>query len=240
VIIWGKYEKKYKRGTKVREERPESEWLTVEAPHLRIISDELWFAAHAQMRGRISDPKKKGEKKNGGPPTRYMLSGIGKCACCGGPMTVVGGKDGKERARSAGTDLPELEDEARKLRSEIDNLVSALAGVNDKPAPIVQAIAERNERLSAIEDRLRAARTAPEVVAQEVRRMEDEAKRRTDHLRGALDRNPEEGPSFAESRARRPRDVHPHRSAGGAALPGEGQGVSKEDPGRRHGGRQGQ
>lgn len=92
-IGWGKYEKTYRRGTKVRIRRPEGEWITVPAEHLRIVSDELWFAAHAQMRHPTRDPNKKGAKKSGGPP-RYLLSGVGRCGQCGGPMTVINGRDG--------------------------------------------------------------------------------------------------------------------------------------------------
>lgn len=93
VIIWGRFEKSYRKGTKVRLKRPQSEWLRVEAEHLRIVSDDLWFAAQAQMRGRTVDPQKAG-RKGGGRPARHMLSGIGRCAACGGPMTVVSVRNG--------------------------------------------------------------------------------------------------------------------------------------------------
>jgi hypothetical protein len=37
-----------------------------------------------------------------------------------------------------------------------------MAGGGDQPGPIVQAIAERNEKLSAVESKLHSGKTAPE------------------------------------------------------------------------------
>lgn len=93
ILEWNHFEKTYKKGTKVRVKREPSEWLRVEAPHLRIISDELWTAAHAQMReNKVSVPPK--GKKKGGRPHSYLLTGLARCASCGGPLTVLNSRDG--------------------------------------------------------------------------------------------------------------------------------------------------
>jgi site-specific DNA recombinase len=46
-IVYGKTRWVDRGGTKVKKDCPESEWLTLDAPHLRIVPDELWNAAHA-------------------------------------------------------------------------------------------------------------------------------------------------------------------------------------------------
>src|SRR5215813_8779207 len=42
VVVWNRYEKVIRGGTRKRRQRPASEWLHLDAPHLRIVSDELW------------------------------------------------------------------------------------------------------------------------------------------------------------------------------------------------------
>jgi DNA invertase Pin-like site-specific DNA recombinase len=248
VLVWGKNEKTYKRGTKVRVPREQCDWITVKAPHLRIVSDELWCAAHAQMRKVAPRGRKKG-----GRPHRYLLSGIARCGACGGPLTVINGKASYEpikvyacawhrergpsvcpnklrrpvdavnrmvvdwingnvlsehlvletltevrrrlveRAKTANDDLPRLEKEASTLRAALDRLVDALARSTDKPDAIVRGITERQERLSALDAQIRAARAAPGALDLEVRRLEVEAKKRIHDLRGLLERSGEEG-----------------------------------------------
>jgi site-specific DNA recombinase len=94
ILEWNHFEKTYKRGTKVRVKREEHEWLRVEAPHLRIVSDELWTAAHAQMRKNKVGIPTTGAKKKGGRPHSYLLSGLARCASCGGALTVLNSRDG--------------------------------------------------------------------------------------------------------------------------------------------------
>ena len=88
ILIWGRQEKTYRQGTKVRVPRVESDWIRVEAAQLRIIDDDLWFAAHAQMRPTTREP---GVKAGGRPPL-YLLSGFSVCAQCGGPIAVSNAK----------------------------------------------------------------------------------------------------------------------------------------------------
>jgi hypothetical protein len=96
IIEWNHFEKAYRKGTKVRIKREAHEWLRVEAPHLRVVSDELWTEAHAQMRPPIPVGTRGGRPKNkAGRPPRYLLSGITRCIVCGGPLTVVGSRDGQ-------------------------------------------------------------------------------------------------------------------------------------------------
>lgn len=248
MLVWNACEKTYKGGTKVRVRRAKSEWIQVAAPELRIIEDELWFAAHAQMRPPV---RREGAKQSGRPP-RYMLSGLAVCGECGGPIAVSNAKVSydnvrvygcswhrnrgdavckntlrrpvqavndmlidwvrehvlseevvlealkeirrrlAERAKTTTTDIPALAKEAADLRVEIDRLVLALASSDNKPEPVVRAIAERQERLTALDARLKAAKAAPEAIHTELRRMEAEAKNRLRDLHTAMERNPEE------------------------------------------------
>lgn len=54
-VLWNKMEKTYRRGTKVRIERPRDEWMQIAAPQLRIVSDELWASAQARRPGKRLD-----------------------------------------------------------------------------------------------------------------------------------------------------------------------------------------
>lgn len=91
-FIWGQRQKTYKGGTKVRVARDECDWTVVELPHLRIVSDELWQAAHARIR---HVEKTDGKEKVSGRKPKYMLSQLGRCSSCGGPIKVSNGKHGK-------------------------------------------------------------------------------------------------------------------------------------------------
>lgn len=81
-------------GTRVKRKRPPSEWVRVEVPQLRIISEELWEQVHrVNQAGR---DKTYGRRLGGLSRTEssrnYMFSGLLTCGECGGPITVVGGK----------------------------------------------------------------------------------------------------------------------------------------------------
>ena len=94
VLEWNRMEKMYRKGTKVRVEREARDVVRVEAPHLRILSDDLWAAAQSQMRAKAPKKGVKVERKKGGRPHAYLLSGLTKCGECGGALTVTGGRDG--------------------------------------------------------------------------------------------------------------------------------------------------
>lgn len=70
-------------GNRVRQERPESEWIVTEQPELRIIEPGLFDAA--QMRLRARSQTHSGQT---GRSHRYLLSGILRCPDCGGRMIL--------------------------------------------------------------------------------------------------------------------------------------------------------
>lgn len=254
-IVWGKFEKMYRGGTKVRVARPKDEWVTIEVPELRIVDDELWEAVHQRWSKREALT---GSRRRGGR-VRYFLTGFGRCAKCGGPMRADNAKVSYEnvrvyacawhrdrgpsvcdnglrrpvatvdeavincikenvlkeeviaealkelrrrlgeRAKSVETETPQLEGEASRLRAEIERLVSALASIDQKPEAVIRGIAERQDQLSRLEARLRAAKAAPSALGLEVRRLEKEARQRLGDLRGMLERNPDEARKALET-----------------------------------------
>lgn len=106
--VWNRsrWEKHPDTGRRIRRERPESEWITTEHPELAIIDPDTWAAAQRRLRGM--SPKRTLPGKHGGPgrPARHLLSGILRCAQCGGPLVVVdkyryGCSTRKDRGESA-------------------------------------------------------------------------------------------------------------------------------------------
>ena len=93
-LVYGCTRWEYRRGRKFKVRVPEAEWITVEAPALRIVPDELWHAAHARIaRTRAIHLRGPAGRLNGRPvgggEARYLLSGLVVCAVCKGSMHAV-------------------------------------------------------------------------------------------------------------------------------------------------------
>ncbi len=99
VILWNRSQKIVRRGTKARRQRPASEWLRLPAPDLQIVSDELWAAAHRRLAGTRNTFR----PRAGQPRARldlaspYLLSGLGRCALCGGALIAMSRHHGRRR-----------------------------------------------------------------------------------------------------------------------------------------------
>ena len=99
VILWNRSQKIVRRGTKARRQRPASEWLRLPAPELQIVSDELWEAAHRRLAGTRNTFR----PPAGHPRARldlaspYLLSGLGRCALCGGSLIAMSRHHGRRR-----------------------------------------------------------------------------------------------------------------------------------------------
>jgi site-specific DNA recombinase len=100
VNVWNKRRKSDSWGRLVTTMRPKSEWVVAAAmPHLQIVSDEEWTAAHQRLqttRERYVNAVKR--RTNGRPPSnvaaKYLLSGLMQCGWCGASMVVRLGKHG--------------------------------------------------------------------------------------------------------------------------------------------------
>jgi site-specific DNA recombinase len=78
-------------GKRVFRPRPQNEWVRAEAPHLRIVSDEL----ASEVRHRLEAVKSIFGREGGGltvGPKRYLFSGLLKCSVCGGSIALVSGR----------------------------------------------------------------------------------------------------------------------------------------------------
>src|SRR5207249_2175313 len=94
--IWNTKRKLRVPGTskRVYRPRPESEWATLDTPHLRIVSDELFAAAGRRFEKAKQTLGRPGQESSGliVGPRRYLFSGLLKCAECGGSITLVSGR----------------------------------------------------------------------------------------------------------------------------------------------------
>lgn len=94
VLVWGRVGSRYKGGTLISVKNTPEQCQRVEAPHLRIVPEDL----AAAVRARIESNR----RLYGTPaPTRgapkYLLGGLARCGGCGGPMHTVNDRVGKKQ-----------------------------------------------------------------------------------------------------------------------------------------------
>jgi len=102
VVVYGRTRKRDGWGVKRFQPRPEAEWLTLEQPALRIVSDEQCQAAHARLaQSRDAYLRAQGGRLNGRPvnglESKYLLTGLLRCGVCGGGMVVNSRQSGTRR-----------------------------------------------------------------------------------------------------------------------------------------------
>jgi site-specific DNA recombinase len=96
-IVWNRTRKRDRWGQKRQTPRPPAEWTRTSRPDLRIVDETLWQAAHtriAEARALYRDATK---GLRGGRPkieSRYLLTGLAQCTCCGGGLHVRTGNHG--------------------------------------------------------------------------------------------------------------------------------------------------
>lgn len=96
VVVWNRTKtvRNRENGKTEQRPRPESEWVRVEVPELRIVSDQLWESAREQNR-RVRE--KHGPKRLGGmnrtvASRQYLFSSLLECGLCNANMVIVGGQ----------------------------------------------------------------------------------------------------------------------------------------------------
>jgi hypothetical protein len=100
VIEWNRcaYAKNPKTGKRVARPNPPDQWERVEVPGLRIVDDESWLAVKARqeaMKQAMGKASSQAAKTSGGNPLneahrpRFLLSGLLRCGCCGGPYAIA-------------------------------------------------------------------------------------------------------------------------------------------------------
>ena len=102
-IVWNRTCKRDRWGQHHQQPRDEHEWLRIPAPELCIIEEPLWTAAHE----RLANAKALYLQRTGGlswgrpksgTVSKYLLTGLAKCGCCGAGLTVRSRDQGKRRA----------------------------------------------------------------------------------------------------------------------------------------------
>lgn len=102
VRVWNRTEKLLHpiRGKKAKRVRPQSEWIRVDVPVLRIVSDELWDRVQ-QVNQRMKDliyGRRQGGFNRTPASRAYLFSGRLTCGICGGKYSVIiGGQPSKVR-----------------------------------------------------------------------------------------------------------------------------------------------
>jgi hypothetical protein len=83
-LIWNRlrYVKNPDTGKRVSRLNPESQWITTDVPHLRIIPDDLWSAAKERQKHTRHAIATTGKLSSANRP-RYLFSGLTKCGVCG-------------------------------------------------------------------------------------------------------------------------------------------------------------
>ena len=84
-IVWNQTQKCDRWGQQHITDRPEDQWERVDAPHLRIVPEELWQTAHARIGAARSATNL---YRGHGATSRYLLPGLARCAWCNGGMLV--------------------------------------------------------------------------------------------------------------------------------------------------------
>ena len=105
VIVWNQTRKRDRWGQHHQHARPESEWMRVPAAHLRIVSDALWRAAQARREARR--PRQTATApavavRSRDVEAKYLLTGFGRCAVCGGVWRGHTWDHGREQVRFYG------------------------------------------------------------------------------------------------------------------------------------------
>jgi site-specific DNA recombinase len=84
--VWNKSRKRDAWGQRAERRRAEAEWISQPAPHLRIVTDDVWAAAHAQIARNRTTMHLGGRGRR--RDSKYHPPGLARCAICGGGLHV--------------------------------------------------------------------------------------------------------------------------------------------------------
>jgi site-specific DNA recombinase len=100
-VLWGRAKKRGRWGEKLKTYlvQPETTWTRRTDARLRIVSDDLWYAAHQAVAQREAAYRGKlGGRPPGGTDAKYLLSSLAECGSCHGSM-VAESRDFKHQGR---------------------------------------------------------------------------------------------------------------------------------------------
>ena len=136
--VWNRlrYSKHPETGKRVSRLNPQEDWVTFEAPDLRIVEQSVWEAVKARQTAQKRLRTKQTESDPNGLSVaqsmrrrKYLLSGLLSCGQCGGNLTIAGsGKarryycaNAKEKGAAICTGMPGLKEQ--------DAAISILSGL---------------------------------------------------------------------------------------------------------------
>jgi DNA invertase Pin-like site-specific DNA recombinase len=191
LVRWNRTQKVHRGGTKGQRQRPPEDMVETEVPAQRVVSDELWEAAQAQLAQRrlaFAPRPAPGTPGASAPrldqPSPYVLSGLGRCGC-GGAMIAMSRHHGRRRGHFYG-----CADNAKRGRDVCGNnlhippaildtaVLEAVARRLDPPlvaAAVAEALRRRQdtqrhgaERRRALEQELRLVRAREQRLAEAI------------------------------------------------------------------------
>lgn len=117
--------------------RPAPDRTVQSIPHLRIVDDDLWAAAHARL-GRARARKTPGSGSNG---TTLPLTPLLRCGRCGGPMRILGDRRYRCLARKRRGDACDMQRgiAAAALETQTAAALHNWARAHPRPAALVKA-----------------------------------------------------------------------------------------------------
>jgi hypothetical protein len=103
VIVWNQTRKRNAWGQVAQRARGTEEWITVPAPQLRIVDEELWTAVHERLAASRASYLRGTKGQLWGRPARgveskYLLPGLARCGVCNGSLYVKTRSHGRKRA----------------------------------------------------------------------------------------------------------------------------------------------
>lgn len=94
--VWNRTQKRDRLGALKPTDRDPREWIRVSTPQLRIVSDELWDAAHSRIAATRRTTNIRSTRDR---DSRYLLPGLARCVWCNGGLHV------RKRTRASGRHL---------------------------------------------------------------------------------------------------------------------------------------
>jgi hypothetical protein len=171
-LVWGQTAKRNKWGRHHQSSRPEGEWIRREAPELRIISEDEW-QAHARLTAARAIYFK-GTKGHAfgrpalGNPSKYLLTNLALCGCCGGSLKARSRTHGNgrkhfygcasyhERGRTVcgnGADVPMVDADDIVIEALLDDVLDASILEDSVAEGLRLLLGEANEDRTAIIER---------------------------------------------------------------------------------------
>ena len=103
------------------------------------------------------------------------------------------------RTPNVTSEVPEIEQEVRQVRSEMERLGIAIMATKDAPTMLVEMLKEREERLRGLEEKLATVRMSIEAPAIDMTNIDAIARQRLRRLTTMMQRNPVEARNAIEA-----------------------------------------